>query len=147
MKNLLKQRDFVCEICNSYFAPKKPVKLAYFISAWRKEDIQIWVLWLLTYICSQKSRLNQHVATVHEGKKSFKCDICDYKCWVLQITLHQFMKDSSHWNVKVVIIALLLSTIWKQMFHHFMKEISHSSVAFVITDFLKQVTLGALHVL
>ena len=30
---------------------------------------------------------------------------------------------------------------------HNMKEISHSNVAFVTTDFLKQVTLGALHVL
>ena len=131
MKNLLKQRDFVCEICNSYFAPKKPVKLAYFISAWRKEDIQIWDLLLLTSVLKRVG-WNNMLQQFMKAKSHFKCDICDYKCWVLQITLHQFMKDSSHWNVKVVIIALLLSTIWKKMFHHFMKEISHSNVAFVI---------------
>ena len=27
----------------------------------------------------QKSTLNKHVATVHEGKKQFKCDICNVK--------------------------------------------------------------------
>ena len=30
------------------------------------------------YTYSQKSHLNQHVAKVHEGKKPFKCQICDY---------------------------------------------------------------------
>ena len=30
------------------------------------------------YRCSQKSNMNKHVASVHEGKKPFKCDICDY---------------------------------------------------------------------
>ena len=27
-----------------------------------------------------KGNLNQHVASVHEGKKPFKRDICDYSC-------------------------------------------------------------------
>ena len=29
------------------------------------------------YSCSLKNKM-QHVASVHEGKKPFKCDICDY---------------------------------------------------------------------
>ena len=24
--------------------------------------------------------MNQHVSSVHEQRKPFKCDICDYKC-------------------------------------------------------------------
>ena len=27
-----------------------------------------------------KGSLTKHVASVHEGKKPFKCEICDYKC-------------------------------------------------------------------
>ena len=32
------------------------------------------------YSCSQKGHMKTHVESVHEGKKSFKCDICDYSC-------------------------------------------------------------------
>ena len=32
------------------------------------------------YRSSQKGCMNTHVASVHEGKKPFKCDICDYRC-------------------------------------------------------------------
>ena len=28
----------------------------------------------------KKGDLNKHVASVHKGKKPFKCDICDYSC-------------------------------------------------------------------
>ena len=31
------------------------------------------------YSCSIKNYLNEHAERVHEGKKSFKCQICDYK--------------------------------------------------------------------
>ena len=34
-------------------------------------------MWHLDYRCSQKGDMNKHVASVHEGKKPFKCDICD----------------------------------------------------------------------
>ena len=30
------------------------------------------------YSCSQKIRMNTHISSVHEGKKPFKCEICDY---------------------------------------------------------------------
>ena len=30
--------------------------------------------------CSEKSDMNRHVSSVHEGKKPFKCDFCDYSC-------------------------------------------------------------------
>ena len=32
------------------------------------------------YSCSQKNSLKQHFLSVHEGIKPFKCDMCDYKC-------------------------------------------------------------------
>ena len=32
------------------------------------------------YSFSQKGNMKSHVASVHEGKKSFKCDIWDYSC-------------------------------------------------------------------
>ena len=30
--------------------------------------------------CSLKGSMNIHVASVHEGKKPFRCNICDYSC-------------------------------------------------------------------
>ena len=30
------------------------------------------------YRCSYKGSMNRHVSSVHEEKKPFKCDICDY---------------------------------------------------------------------
>ena len=30
------------------------------------------------YSCSQKGSLKLHVESVHKGKKPFKCEICDY---------------------------------------------------------------------
>ena len=32
------------------------------------------------YSCSEKKNMNVQVASVHEVKKSFKCAICDYRC-------------------------------------------------------------------
>jgi hypothetical protein len=32
------------------------------------------------YSCSQKSIMKSHVVSAHEGKKPFKCNICDYRC-------------------------------------------------------------------
>jgi len=29
---------------------------------------------------SRKSHLKLHIAEIHEGIKSFKCQICDYRC-------------------------------------------------------------------
>ena len=29
------------------------------------------------YNCSKKGAMSQHVASVHENKKLFKCEICD----------------------------------------------------------------------
>ena len=32
------------------------------------------------YRCSQKNTMKTHISSVHEGKKPFDCDICDYYC-------------------------------------------------------------------
>ena len=33
------------------------------------------------YSCSRKNHSNKHFATVHEGKEPIKCDICEYSCF------------------------------------------------------------------
>ena len=37
------------------------------------------------YVCdkslSRKIKLAQHIVAIHEGKKPFKCDLCDYSCF------------------------------------------------------------------
>ena len=30
--------------------------------------------------CFNMARLTEHIAAIHEGKKPFRCDICDYRC-------------------------------------------------------------------
>ena len=32
------------------------------------------------YSCSQKSNMNKHVKSVHAGKKPLKCDMCEFSC-------------------------------------------------------------------
>ena len=41
--------------------------------------------------CSLELKVS-HVASVHEEKKPFKCNICDYACC---LELHQFMKEKN----------------------------------------------------
>ena len=35
---------------------------------------------LCNYSCSENSRMKKHIASAHEGKKPFKCDFCNYNC-------------------------------------------------------------------
>ena len=32
------------------------------------------------YSCSEKGSMKKHVSSVHEGKKSFKCEVCNSSC-------------------------------------------------------------------
>ena len=56
--------------------------------------------------------MDKHVAAVHEEKKPFKCDSCDYHC---SLKIH--MKTHSHCNTFTL--------------HWFMKKRNHSNVTFV----------------
>ena len=58
------------------------------------------------YRCSQKSSLTRHIAQVHERKRPFKCEICDYSCSRKHM-LNLFMKERSHSNVTFVTTAVL----------------------------------------
>ena len=68
---------------------------------------------LCDYSCSQKDTMKRHVVLVHEEKKPFKCDICDYRC-----SLKGTMKTH------VVLVH---------------EEKKHSNVTFVTTTVLKRV--------
>ena len=34
------------------------------------------------YSCTQKDEMTQHVSSVHKKKKPFQCDICNYSCFL-----------------------------------------------------------------
>ena len=38
------------------------------------------MIFVTKYSSSRKSTMKTHVSMVHEEKKPFKCDICDYRC-------------------------------------------------------------------
>ena len=53
---------------------------------------------------SQKRDLNTHVASVHEEKKQFKCDICNYCCFLKQ-HMKQHVKKSMKLHIQSVNIT------------------------------------------
>ena len=77
--------------------------------------------------------MKKHVATVHEGKKAFKCDICktdftskhDMKGHIK--TFHEENKP-----FKYVMLILEKKAIWLYALQHFMKRTSNSNVMFVM---------------
>ena len=58
---------------------------------------------------SQKGNMYLHVETVHEGRKAFKCDICD-QCYSQKSNLKTHIANN-HSNAKYVIKALNLKAI------------------------------------
>ena len=81
---------------------------------------------VVTSVFLEKGNLNKHVASVHEGNKPFKCEVCDYRSAHWKDMFHQFMKWKSHSNVKYVTTDLL-----KNMLPQCMKVVSSSIVKFV----------------
>ena len=72
-----------------------------------------------------KSILIEHVASVHDGRKSFKCDICHSSYSKKSVTKHilnQFMKERNHSNATFATTLLLREWPWGNMLHQFMKE-------------------------
>ena len=68
-----------------------------------------------------KINLNQHVASVHEGIKPFKCEVCDCNCsWKGQLNQ---MKKRSHSNVKFVNTAFQLRMTSINLLLQFMEDI------------------------
>ena len=65
-------------------------------------------------ILAHKTKLVQHIGSIHEGKKPFRCDICDYSCFLksdIKNISHQFMKKRSHSNAIFVTTAALKKVI------------------------------------
>ena len=87
-----------------------------------------------------KSRLETNSTLVHKEKQTFRCDICG-KSFITKTNLAnkllQFMKETNHLNVTIVITALLKRVTLMHMFHPFMKEKSLSNVPYVMKDFIR----------
>ena len=72
--------------------------------------------------------MNKHVASVHGGKKPFKCDICDLRCSQkgnMKTHVASVHEEKSHSNVTFVTTAVLKRVTRINMLHLFMKEISN----------------------
>jgi uncharacterized Zn-finger protein len=84
------------------------------------------------YSCSQKVHMKRHKELVHEGKKSYKCEICYYSCSQKgDLKIHI---SSVHEGKKYVTKDLLVMEPWKGIKNQFMKKRKHSNVNFVITQ-------------
>ena len=80
------------------------------------------------YICSQKMDMNRHIASVHEGKKPFKCVICDYSCSQKgNMSTHVASVHEGTKPFKCDICDYICS-LKTVMLHQIMKEKSHSNV-------------------
>ena len=88
---------------------------------------------------SYKHILNEHIESVHEGKKSFKCNIC-YTAFSQKRDLSKHMesvhKGRSLSNVIFEMLIFLKKKIW--ILNQFIKERSHSHATFMMLLFLKK---------
>ena len=84
------------------------------------EQKHVNAIFVTTYECSIKNNMHQHIASVFEIIKSFKCDICDYRCSRKDhLKKHfSFMKEISNSTCNA---------------YKYMKERNHLIVTFVTT--------------
>ena len=85
-------RDLFCEQCLLQFGKKYVFDLHLSLVHGKKVDFsefqvdgdiskdngENYPLAIGNYSCSQKVHMKEHIETVHEKKKSFKCAICNY---------------------------------------------------------------------
>ena len=71
-----------------------------------KEFKLIAIQMCCSYSYAIKVNMNKHVASVHEGKKPYKCDFCDHSSVLNRVTWIN-MRERSHSNVTFVIMAVL----------------------------------------
>ena len=84
--------------------------------------------------------MTNHIASVHEKRKLFKCSICDYKCSLKgNLTRHikSVHEDNNNSSVSFVITDVQWRGNWLSTFHQSIRETNHSSVPSVITMFTK----------
>ena len=60
------------------------------------------------YSCSPKGHMKEHVAAIHERKKQFKCDTCDYSFYYKGQMSAQVHEQKRPSNVTFVITGVLL---------------------------------------
>ena len=68
------------------------------------------------YSFSQKNNMKTHVASVHEENKPFKCDKCDYSC-SLKGSMKKHVASVHEGNKPVLWILWLLKALYQLMFY------------------------------
>ena len=68
-------KTFKCDIC--VLECWRATWISILHRSWEKKDNQLWHLWIRS---SYKYGLKCHVLSVHERKKTFKWENCDYSC-------------------------------------------------------------------
>ena len=76
---------------------------------------------------------------VHEGKKPFKCDICDYSCSLkstMKTHVESVHEKKKPFECKICDFSCSQKGKLKYMLHQFMREKSHLNVKSVTTAVL-----------
>ena len=72
--------------------------------------------------------MNGHVASVHEGKKLFKCDICDYSCTGMYLLTKYCVENTYSKSLSLVILDKFYDqrpSLWKLVVNNaFLKVLS-----------------------
>ena len=94
------------------------------------------------YTASDKYSLSRHITEVHEGKKPFKCDTCDYSCYRKSLLTRYSMTTKINSCVKIINTPpLYYRNIWKNMWRQLMKERNYLIVIFANIAVIKKVKL------
>ena len=89
--------------------------------------------------------MKEHISEIHEeGKKPFKCDICDQSFTQKSISkrhIENTHDENKTFKCELVITALLTRAVWLNTLLQFTMLRNHSNVTFVTPVFTKRNTL------
>ena len=118
------EKAFQCKICDRNFSTRRCTLIKFMKgrSHFNAKCVKIFSL---------KDNMSKHIASVHEGKNHFKCEICD-KSFFYKNDLNKHIASVQEGkkvsNVKYVTKAFSARVIWINTFYQFMKEENHSAV-------------------
>ena len=99
---------------------KRSLVKTFGISSWKEKAFQMWLLWTNF---AHKQLLKKHVASVHEGKKPFKCDLWSQLARKYHLKKHLALVHEKKKPFKCDFSEPTLhsNNYWKSMWHQFMK--------------------------